>query len=313
MTNHETTYRKIENRFAFNPANIVLLILFLAAAVVAFMFYRSSSKLDAVNKVNTERIDSLVDKSTEYVQKIKNLDDKAFRLEKEALQLDAERKRLIQEKDSISQLLAYTRANERNAQAKIAQLQKQLNTLQGRLNEVQKKYDDLLANSGVSGEDFQKQIQQLTAERNALSQENQRLQRELLAATGNADNRTAIFTTRMKAQPGELKKGKFSPSTRSQNTDRLEVTFALSRAPKPTENLIFKVFDSANKEVPINPRYRNEFNAPADPTNQKVILEFENGMLDRRASGTYSVRLYLTDVNKGLEDQEIGINQFELK
>lgn len=314
MTNHESTYRKVENnRFAFNFTSIILLGLLALAIFTAFMFYQSSSRYETESKEKTDSIKVLESKSVEYISKIKDLDEKAFRLESEALKLDTERKRLIQEKDSVSRLLAYTQANERNARAKIAQLQKQLNTLQGRLNDVQQKYDDLLQNSGVAGEDLQKQIQLLTAERNQLSEENQRLQRELLAATGNADNRTAIFTTNMSSTPGEVKRGKFSSSKRSQNMDRVEVAFTLSRPPKPTENLIFKVFDGANKEIPIKPRYRNELNAPADPTNQKVILEFESGFLDRRAEGTYSARLYLTDINKGLEDQEIGISQFEVK
>ena len=314
MTNHESTYRKVESsRFAFNATSIIFLVLFLAAAVTAFMFYQSSDVLKKASKEKTDSIKVLESQSIEYISKIKNLDEKAFRLESEALKLDEARKRLIQEKDSVTRLLAYTRANERNAKAKIAQLQKQLTSLQGRLNDVQQKYDDLLQNSGVAGEDLQKQIQLLTAERNQLAEENQRLQRELLAATGNADNRTAIFTTNMNSVPGEVKRGRFSSSKRSQNMDRVEVAFTLSRPPKPTENLIFKIFDGANKEIPIKPRYRNELNAPADPTNQKVILEFESGFLDRRAEGTYSVRLFLTDINKGLEDQEIGISQFEVK
>ena len=314
MTNHESTYRKVENsRFAFNSTSIILLVLFLAAAVVAGMLYFERGKLDNENTALGEDVDSLVNKSKEYIANIKSLDEKAFRLESEALKLDAERKRLIQEKDSVTRLLAYTRANERNARAKISQLQKQLTSLQGRLNDVQQKYDDLLQSSGVSGEDLQRQVQLLTAERNQLAEENQRLQRELLAATGNADNRTAIFTTSINSQPGEVKRGKFRSSTRSQNMDRVEVAFTLSRPPKPTENLIFKVFDNTNKEIPIKPRYRNELNAPADPTNQKVMLEFEGGALNRRAEGTYSVRLYLTDINKGLEDQEIGISQFDVK
>ena len=314
MTNHESTYRKVENgRFAFNATSLVLLALLVGAAIAVAWLWYDRSDLGKKNLALTDDVDSLVNKSKEYISNIKTLDEKAFRLESEALKLDEARKRLIQEKDSVTRLLAYTRANERNAKAKIAQLQKQLTTLQGRLNDVQQKYDDLLQNSGVAGEDLQKQIQLLTAERNQLAEENQRLQRELLAATGNADNRTAIFTTNMNSIPGEVKRGRFSSSKRSQNMDRVEVAFTLSRPPKPTENLIFKIFDGANKEIPIKPRYRNELNAPADPTNQKVILEFESGFLDRRAEGTYSVRLFLTDVNKGLEDQEIGISQFEVK
>ena len=270
-------------------------------------------KLQAQTKKQSDNITRLQVDSLNFAKNIAELNDQTTALGKEIEDLRTQKERLISQKDSVERLLAYSRANERNSQAKINQLQKQLKDLQTKLNVIQQKYDELLANSDNFGSNARQQVEALTAERNALAEENQRLQRELIAATGNADNRTAIFTTKMNVNPGEVKRNKFSTSTRSQNTDRLEVTFTLSRPPKPTENLIFKVFDSANKEILIKPKYRNELNAPANPTNLKVMLEFEGGYLDRRASGIYSVRLYLTDINKGLENQEIGIRQFELK
>jgi hypothetical protein len=46
--------------------------------------------------------------------------------------------------------------------------------------------------------------------------------------------------------------------------------------------------------------------------NQKVILAFEK-KLDRKSSGRFSVRLYLTSNEKGIANQEIGVTSFELK
>ncbi|TAE11799.1 MAG: hypothetical protein EAZ95_13215, partial [Bacteroidetes bacterium] len=67
-----------------------------------------------------------------------------------------------------------------------------------------------------------------------------------------------------------------------------------------------------NKEVALNPKYRQELNAPANAVNQKVMLAFEK-KLDRKSSGRFSVRLYLTSNEKGIANQEIGVTGFELK
>ncbi len=290
-----------------------LLILLIGALIFIAWLVNSQNKLRKDAQSLKTKSESLEKDNTNFKVAIDSLNDLSIKLEKQLDDLTTQKEKLISSRDSVARLLAYSRTNERNSQAKIAQLQKKLNDLQAKLTDVQKKYDEVMAMSNSTDAELKRQVQALTAERNALASENQRLQRELQSATGNADNRTALFSNKMAALPGEILRGKFSASTRSQNTDRVRVNFTLSRAPKPTESLIFKVFDSSSKEVAIKPVYRNELNAPANPTNQSVILEFENGKLDRRASGIYSVRLYMTDVNKGLENQEIGITQFELK
>jgi hypothetical protein len=306
----------METKPGFNFQNITLLVLafLLALCVVALVWtVNVNNNLKGSNNTQQDSIQKLKYNNKLFSLKLDSLEDKSAVLEEEILQVREEKDKLLAQKDSIQKLLDFSRVNERNSQAKVAQLQKKLAELQGKLDGVQKKYDALLAQSGSTGEGYELRIRQLTDERNELASENQKLKQDLLAATGNADNRTAIFTTKMSLTPGEVKKGKFSGSTKSQNTDRIEVNFKLSRAPKPTENLIFKVFDYTNKEINVKPKYRNELNAPADPTNQKVVLEFEAGYLDKRATGNYSVRLYLTDVNKGLENQEIGLATFTMK
>ncbi|NJO03520.1 MAG: hypothetical protein HC880_19215 [Bacteroidia bacterium] len=313
MARKETTtvYHDSGTRNTYVLIGLIALAAILAL-VVAYMAY-TQANLKSTNLAQQNIITKLQEDSVKFSRNLAELKENEVLLNQQIEELQLRKDRLISERDSVARLLAYSRTNERNAQAKIAVLQKRLNELQAKLNTVQRQYDELLANSGTSSGNFQQQVAQLTAERNALAEENQRLQRELATATGNADNRTAIFTTTMNAVPGELRRGRFSSSRRSQNVDRVEATFTLSRAPKPTENLIFRIFNNVNTEIPIKPLYRNELSAPADPTNQKVLLEFEGGTLNRQAAGEYTVRLYLTDVNKGLENQEIGLARFELR
>ncbi len=310
MANFETK----ENP-GISSRNFMIVIGLFAVFLLLAIFFIIKQNKDYTQLSNTlnGRVTSLVDDSVRFEKKFRDLNDKAIALDKEVEDLMLERDRLTIQRDSIAKLLAYSRSNERNSQAKITQLQKQLKDLENKLSSVQKQYDDLLASTGISSLEYEQRLRAITEERNNISAENQKLQQELIAATGNADNRTAIFASKMTAIPGELKRDKFSPSTRSQNTDRIEVSFKLSRAPKPTESLVFKIFDPLSGEIQIKPRYRNELSSPADPTNQKVILEFEQGALARTMSGDFVVHLYLTDVNKGLENQEIGLAKFVLK
>ncbi len=310
----EDSRTDITVRQGYNLPVLIGLGVLLVLSIV-YIIYAINRQNSLIGQALTQKqqIDSLQEENELYLRKVTELDDRAFALDKKVQELSDEKERLINARDSVQRLLTYARTREQNAQGKIAQLQKQLKDLQTKLNDVQSKYDDLLASSGTSSDALQRQVEQLTAERNSLAQENQRLQRELLTYAGNADNRTAIFTTSMSAIPGEIKRDRFSPSKRSQNADRVQVSFTLSRPPRPTENLIFKVYNPQGQEITIKPRYRNELNAPEDPTNQQAILEFERGFLIRGAEGQFSVRLYLTDVNKGIENQEIGIAQFELK
>lgn len=290
-------------------ALIVLTVLSLAVA--GYMFYNQYSLNAQVSKQN-QQIDSLTKTSDGFVTQIGELVAQETYLNQAVKELQVQKDRLIFERDSVQRLLSYSQSNNRKSQAEIARLRKRLSELQTQLQDIQQKYDDLLANSQATGTSNQAEIEALTAQRNQLSEENQRLRQQLAEASEAAEN--PIFATTISAVPGEVnRKGQFSPSKRSQNMDRVEVAFTLSRPPKPTENLIFKVFDNVNNEIPIDPIYRNELNAPLDPANQKSRLVFEGGKLDRRAEGEYTVRLYLTDVNKGVENQEIGLARFEVK
>lgn len=296
--------------------NVLLfgLLILLAGSLlgIGYMAYLRSLSEKSNAKLKS-RSDSLAYSNGLFKDSVRILNDESIELNEKVEELMQQKDKLTGSRDSVARLLAYSRANERNAVGKVAVLEKKLKELQTKLNSIQAQYDDLLANSGSAGAEYKQRLESLTAERDNLAKENQRLKQDLGNATTNADNRTAIFANSMSAVPGELVKNKFSASTRSQNTDRAQVAFSLSRAPKPNETIIFKIFDATNKEVAIKPKYRNELNAPANPVNQRVILEFEKGKLDRSSSGRYSVRMYLTAIDKGIENQEIGVSSFEVK
>ncbi|TAE69397.1 MAG: hypothetical protein EAZ85_13130 [Bacteroidetes bacterium] len=295
-----------------NLITIALGALLIIALVAIGIMASTQSKTKTKEKQAKKTIDSLDRTVSQFSGQIDSLNKVAADLDKQVDDLVSQKDRLIKSRDSVQKILAFSLANDRNSKAKAVQLEKKLKELQTKLDEVQRKYDEAVANSGATDTELRKKVESLIAQNRNLQTENERLQTEISKATSNADNRTALFTRGLTAVPGELAKGKFEPSKRSQNIDRVQASFGLSRAPKPTESVIFKVFDNTGKEIAIKPKYRNELNAPANPTNVKVILEFEKGFLARKDEGVYNVRAYLTDVNKGVENQEIGSAPFTI-
>lgn len=296
-----------------NLITIALGALLVIALVAIGIMANTQSKTKSLATKNKKTIDSLDKAVSQFGGQIDSLNKVAADLDKQVDDLVSQKDRLIKSRDSVQKLLVFSLANDRNSKAKAGQLEKKLKELQAKLDDVQKKYDEAVANSGATDVELRKRVESLVAQNRNLQTENERLQGEIAKTTSNADNRTALFTRGLTAVPGELTKaGKFEPSKRSQNIDRVQASFGLSRAPKPTESIIFKVFDNTGKEIAIKPKYRNELNAPANPTNVKVLLEFEKGFLARRDEGVYNVRAYLTDVNKGVENQEIGSAPFTI-
>jgi len=292
----------------------VLLAGLLILAIIAIIFVVMNNRSILKNSVNQEsKIKDLDATNKQFKQQMDSLELTASELNSKVETITKQKDRLVASRDSVMRLLNYALLNDRNSRGKVAQLEKKLRELQGKLGDVQKMYDDLLANTGSSGIEYKQRLEALSAERDVLSKENQTLKKQLAdKENGGGGQVTAIFSTSMSALPGEMANKKFSPSTRSQNTDRVQVTFSLSRAPKTDEQILFRIFDGTNKEVTINPGYRKELNAPANATNQKVFLAFEKA-LDRKSSGRFSVRMYLTSTEKGIANQEIGLAGFELK
>lgn len=299
-----------------SPINLPMILLgaLLVLAFIAIFFMASSrTGLQKLTTNQKNKIDSLNNANKEFGAQMDSLTKTSEQLQEKVEGLTKQKDRLIASRDSVLRLLNYALANDRNSKGKIAQLEKKLKEVQGKLSEVQKTYDDILASAGSSGAEYKQRLEALSSERDALAKENQALKKQLADKDAKGDTQgKAIFSTTMSAIPGELSGGKFSASTKSQNTDRVEVKFSLSRAPKADEQLLFRVYDATNKEVALNPKYRQELNAPANAVNQKVMLAFEK-KLDRKSSGRFSVRLYLTSNEKGIANQEIGVTGFELK
>lgn len=307
MTPAETKRSPISNNLP-----VFLLAALLVLAVVAVVFLVNSRT--TLKKDNVAKDSQIVKITKDFNEQLDSLRVSEEKLSEQVKSLTSQKEKLASSKDSVLRLLNYALANDRNSKGKVAQLEKSLREIQAKLGDVQKMYDDLLASSGSSGAEYKQRLEALSVERDNLAKENQDLKKQLATKAETGDNqKSALFTSgAIVAQPGELKSGKFSASTRSQNTDRVQISFSLTRAPKADEQLLFRIYDATNKEVAVNPSYRKELTAPANPVNQKLMLVFEK-MLDRKSSGRFSVRLYLTSTDKGIANQEIGQGTFTLK
>ncbi len=296
-----------------NLPMVLLAALLLLAIVAAVIMMNRNTTYQKLSTEQVEKIKNLDLANKQFESQMDSLNQTSTALQEKVEGLMKTKDRLISSRDSVVMLLGNVLKNDKNAKGKVAALEKQLKEYQNKLNGVQKLYDDLLANTGSSGVEYKQRLEALTSERDALAKENQELKKKVADVANTGGGQTvAIFCKTMTPLPGEAKSGKFSSSTRSQNTDRLQTTFTLTRAPKSDEQILFRVFDGTNKEVALNPSYRKELNAPANPINQKVMLVFEK-MLGRKDSGRYSVRMYLTSTEKGIANQEIGVGSFELK
>lgn len=304
---------KTRERSGLDLKTIVLIILagLFILSFIGYMYYsRAYGKAKKALDEEQTSTKSLKNRADEFEDSVATLEKIKLNLEQEVRDLEEVRDKFQAQKDSVERLLAYSRRNEGNSKAKIARLEAAFADLQSKYDSVSRKYQELMDGSGSSIAQLQAQIENLTQERNNLMKENNELKADIIKVTGNADNRTALFTTSFKAIPGRIQRGKFRDQARARKTDVIQTNFNLSRPPKPTENLDIKLFDAANKEIPLKPSYRNELTNASDPTKQSIKLEAESYKFVR---GPYSVRVYMTDVEKGVEQNEIGIAEFSLK
>ena len=147
-------------------------------------------------------------------------------------------------------------------------------------------------------------------ERNSLASQTQSLQTELSKLKNDSQN--ALFALNVRAVPGKVRRSRFSPSNRARRTDRVQIQFKLTRAPSAEETIVVKLFDATNKEIPLKPSYRNNIGKPS-PTNQQLIVEPDVDAKRKFSRGNYSIRLFLTNVNQGINNQSIGIAEFSLR
>ncbi|MCS6821055.1 MAG: hypothetical protein NZ551_04215 [Microscillaceae bacterium] len=274
--------------------NIIIGGLAVLLAVAAFLIYglnASKKTVDKTAKSRLERIKRMEQDSIAFVKQLDSLNEQAAKLEKEAESLVKQRNRLQASRDSLQRLLGVVMAREKNANAKIAQLQKQIKDLQTQLDAANKRYEEVVSSGDNSLAELRREIERVKQERD-----------EALRKLGQAKNETkdivasALSVFSVQAVPGELdRRGQFSPSRRARNTDRVQLTFKLSRAPQPNEEIVVKLTNPKGREVPLKPKYRSTI---APKTDQVIYIEPDGVEFE---SGTYNVQLFLLDVDRATE------------
>ena len=214
------------------------------------------------------------------------------------------------QRDSLQKLLNNTRYRERRYRKEAIRLHRLLENSEGKIDSLQKAYNEIAAGSGSLLAEYRKQIEQLTTERNSLASDNQRLQREL--AKSNKSNQIALFSLEVQVVPGRLSQGRFQTTTHARETDRIQVTFILTRAPSTDEKIIVKLLDVTNREVPLINNYQAQLGKPT-PTNQMIIIEPAISTPRKLSRGNYYIRLFLTNKKQGIINQSIGIAKFSLR
>ncbi|HAS40991.1 MAG TPA: hypothetical protein DCS93_10945 [Microscillaceae bacterium] len=157
--------------------------------------------------------------------------------------------------------------------------------------------------------EYRRQMEQVTTERNNLANQNQQLMARL-AQSAKGDQ--SLFAFKMSVVPGQIHNNRFSPSIKARNTDRLQISFLLTRALSAEENIVIKLFDATNNEIPLIADYRSQLGKPT-PTNQQIIIKPATNNLRKFIRGNYSVRLYLTILDEDINNQSIGIAEFSLR
>ncbi len=304
----DTTKKPLGNKP--NTQNLILVALVgLLVVALFFIAYMStnSSKLRTDTAKAKKVADSLGNQMVIFNHKIDSLNDESKALKKQMDNLLTQKEKLIQSRDSLTRLLNYSRTNERNATGKVAMLEKQIRDLQAKLTDVQKKYEEATQFSQTTDEELQRQLQAVKAERDALATQLKNTTEKLQKTETEVKN--PLTMTTLQATPGELKSGKFDKSSRSTKTDRVQVIFKINRPLEAGENLNFRVFDNAEKEIPLKPAFRT---AIKNTLSQTIILEFANGYLPTSASGNFSARAYQETPDKSTS-RELQRATFSMK
>ncbi len=304
---------KDEPRGGLNGQTFAIIGLALALVVsiiFAYRFYSSNKKFKTTEKEQKQAVDSLKGLSSSLKDSVANKTTENEELVSLKFKLEDKLNAAEDQRDSVQKLLTNSRYRERRYRLEAARLKKLLEDSEDKVDSLQKAYDEIAAGSGSTLAEYRKQIEQLTTERNSLASQNQSLQAEISKLKD--DNKNPLFAESLRVIPGEIQRSKFSPSTRARRTDRLQVQFRLTRAPSAEENIVIKLFDATNKEIPLKPSYRNNIGKPT-PTNQQFIVEPDVDAKRKFSRGNYSIRMFLTNVNQGITNQSIGIAEFSLR
>lgn len=270
--------------------------------------HRAQNRLDSVqNLLNNARygvnlyrieINRLRKKQADYDE-----------LKKIQFALEDKLNRAEDQRDSVQKLLNNSRYRERRYRIEATRLKKILENSEDKLDSLQKAYNEIASASGTTLAEYRKQVIQLTNERNNLASENQWLQARL--ARLDTNSKDPLFALTMKATPGQIKRNQFSPQFRSRNVDRVLVSFRLTRVPNIQEQLMIKLFDGTNFEIPLKPASYQK--GKANTMIQSFIIEPDIITPRKFILGRYAVRLFFTDLKKGITQQSIGIAEFTLR
>lgn len=289
---------------------VAVSILLVVSLFFTYKYYKDYKKVKATEKKQISAVDSLRGLSSSLKDSVSTKSAENEELLKKKFELEDKLNKVEDKRDSVQKLLNNSRYRERRYRVEAGRLKKLLEDAQDKVDSLQKAYDEISAGSGSTLAEYRKQIEQLTTERNSLASQNQTLQAEMSKLKNDSQN--ALFALTVRAIPGELRRSRFSASTKARNTDRVQVSFQLTRAPAANENIVIKLFDATNKEVPLKPAYRNNIGKPT-PTNQQIIVEPDSDARRKFSRGNYSIRLFLTNVDQGINNQSIGIAEFSLR
>lgn len=212
--------------------------------------------------------------------------------------------------DSLQVLLSNVRYRERFYQETASRLKGLYKNSRHEADSLQRVYNELSSKAGSTLTQYKKQVKKLTAERNELIR-GVRLLQEELGKPKNTRN-GAVFALTVRAVPGELRRKRFSASSRARNSDRIQISFLLNRIPAVDDIIAIKLFDATNRMIPLKPVYHNSFIRFATARWQ-FIVEPATDARRKFSRGNYSIRLFLINAAKEDVKQNIGIAEFSLR
>ncbi|OJJ18704.1 hypothetical protein BKI52_24170 [marine bacterium AO1-C] len=183
------------------------------------------------------------------------------------------------------------------------------NLLDSSLNVVdslEKSFEAISKLKPTSQDENQKVIKALKNELADLKGENLMLSFKVSKAQRAHQN--ALFALQMQATPGRIKREKyFSAAIRARNVSMVKVNIYLTRALEPTDEVVIKLMDEANNEIPLQ-SIKGSFNQP----NMQLMLTPD---ANQRTffKGKYTIYLILNNSKQKIQEQTIGMTTFTLK
>lgn len=221
------------------------------------------------------------------------------------IQLEYNQAQIQRGKDSTQILLNGARYRERLYKAEAIRLKTLLDNTLGKIDSLQKAYDEISTNSQSTLIEYQKVIVKVTKERNKLAADNAALQNKLNQLQGNVPD---LFPFDIRIWPGEYRRKRFSAVSRAQKIRLIQVRYRFTRPPQVSDTVNIKVYNAAGKPMPT----KVKLSAPWSTTQQEeyALLEVANkGWLP----GRYVVRLYWSNHQKNVANRVVGLAEFILR